>query len=407
MQHLARILRYTLWQRLLIMLLCCSALFVGTSTVSFGSSRQPPNKAASFGLLPYGSSQQLNKAYFLLHAHPGEYLQEQMRVTNAGNITGTAKLTPVDATTAQNSGIVYLNPGSARRNVGSWVTMSTQEVTLAPGQSKVVALGVSVPQNASSGQHVGGIVAQDMALQHTTSSSGTNTFQIAIQHVTIVPIELILPGPRIEQLVAKGIQIGGYNSAQTVNINLQNTGNAIVKPSGTLQVTDTNGTVLQKFTITMDMFLPQTSINYSTYVQGKALGVGYYLASVQLNYGNGQFLNYATNFAITQQQLQRTFGTPPGLQTPWGIISLPLWAIILIILVALIVLFIIGQKIYGLIMAHRRKKAKDAQEQAKAKDAQEQAKAKDAQEQTEDSHEQLGDQHEPINIFCRKRNKTA
>ncbi len=342
--------------KLPIALLCCIGLLVGTSGVSFGNSSQTPEKQANFTLLPYDPSHGVTMTYFVINAHLGETVQQQLRITNVGNAAATARLTPVDATTGQAGGVVYLSSSQKQHNVGPWITMETSQVTLLPGQSEIVQFRVTVPTNVLTGQHVGGIVAQNMALQHTSNSKGNSNFQVVIQRLTIIPVEVQLPGPRIEQLTTKGIQIGGYGSRQTVNTSLQNTGNVIIEPHGTLEVMDRSGAILQKFAITMDTFLPHTSVNYPAYIQGKALGSGNYLASLTLYYGKGRVLHYNTTFTITQRQITQTFGAPSKLQTPWDSTSLPLWAIILIAVAALIVLFTIGKNVYALIAGRGRKK---------------------------------------------------
>jgi hypothetical protein len=157
-------------------------------------------------------------------------------------------------------------------------------------------------------------------------------------------------------MTAKGVQAGGYDSAQTVNILLQNSGNTMFEAHGTLQIMDAAGAILQNLSLNIDTFLPQTGISYPAYVKGKALGPGNYQVSLTLYYGNGHVLNYRTTFTVTQAQVAQTFGTSPGLQTPWGSTNLPLWVIILIGIAVLIVLFTIGQKIYVWIVGRRRKK---------------------------------------------------
>ncbi|MBV9258957.1 MAG: DUF916 domain-containing protein [Ktedonobacteraceae bacterium] len=343
------------WYELPIALFCCIGLLAGSGGVSFANSKLTSPNEANFTLLPYASSQMLKKAYFVIDARPGEVLQQQLRVTNAGNIAGTARLTPVDATTGQAGGVVYLSSSRTQHNVGSWITVSTRQVTLAAGQSQIVPFQVTIPNDALSGQYVGGIVAQNMALQQTTDSNSKGNFQVAIQRLTIIPVELKLPGPVIEQLVTNGIQIGGYNSEQAANISLQNTGNVMIQPHGSLQIMDTYGSILQNLTINIDTFLPRTSINYPAYIRGKALGTGTYRATLTLNYGHAHVLHYTTPLTVTQQQIEQTFGTPPGLQTPWGSISLPLWTIILIALAAIIVLFTTGQKLYQLIIGRHKR----------------------------------------------------
>src|SRR5205823_14084620 len=127
-------------------------------------------------------------------------------------------------------------------------------------------------------------------------------------------------GTPIEQLVGTGVQAGGENGYQRLFLGLSNTGTIMLKPYGSLQVTDTQGQVVKNVSLKLDTFLPQTAINYPVAITGQALAAGNYQATLNLTYGHGQVLHYTIRFTVTQQQLTEVFGSnssktqaPPGL----------------------------------------------------------------------------------------------
>jgi hypothetical protein len=279
-------------------------------------------------------------------------------VTNSGTAAGTVSLYAVDATTGQTGGLVYLSHSDARRDVGNWITLGLQQLTLTPGQSQMVPFQVAIPSIVRPGQHVGGIVAESKAIRRE-SASGTNSVHINVQNLTIVAVQVNLPGPPVEQLVATGIQFEGENHSQSLLLGLDNIGTVLLKPFGNLQVTDAQGHLLLNLPIKLDTFLPQTAINYPMYVKGSALGVGEYQAALTLRYGHTHLLHDTKAFTVTQQQLQRVFKPSTAPQAPgvWGNVlgTMPLWQVVLGGLLVASGIFFWGQKLYRLATVSRRR----------------------------------------------------
>jgi hypothetical protein len=263
-----------------------------------------------FSLRPvtYNPNNPTTASYFIFNPQLGATVQSQVRVTNTGTVRGSVALYPVDATTGQSSGVVYLSHQDPRKDTGAWMTIGTSQLTLNPSQSQVVSFSVAVPKDASPGQHVGGIVAENLAIQQGTSGGGV---QINIQHLSVIAVQLNLPGAQIEKLEAQRIKAGGEHSYQVLAVSLRNTGTQMLKPNGTLQVQDKNGHELKNIAMKLDTFLPQTAIDYPAYVEGQALGPGHYKAKLTLHYGTGKVLSFTTDFEITAQDLQQTFGDRP------------------------------------------------------------------------------------------------
>ncbi|HKV57108.1 MAG TPA: DUF916 domain-containing protein [Ktedonobacteraceae bacterium] len=319
---------------------------------------------ASFSMQPvvYSPTNILTKSYFIFDGKPGIVEKNSIRVTNTGNIPGTANLYAVDATTAQTSGAVYLSKNSPRNDVGAWATLDAQQVTLNPGQSQTVSFRVAIPGNARPGQHLGGIVAENAAQQTSTSTRNNNTFQVKVKTLTIVAIQVNLPGTPVEQLVATNIQSGGDNGYQRILIGLGNSGNMMLKPSGSLQISNAQGQIVKNITLKLDTFLPQTSITYPVNITGQALGAGDYQATLTLTYGDGKVLHYNTGFTITQQQLAQVF-TSNKTQVSPGLFNGSLSGLSPLILTGagLVLLLIVGSLLYWFVLVPRAKaKAKQA-----------------------------------------------
>lgn len=313
---------------------------------------------ANFSLQPavYDPTNPVTRSYFVLNLNPGATKALTFRVTNTGTAAGVVHLYAVDATTGQNSGVVFRAHNEPRKDVGSWITLNTSQLTLAAGQSQTLSFTVAVPTNARPEQHVGGIIAEGGDAQQSNTKNGH--FQINIYHQFAMAVQVNLPGPAIEQLVASGVQSGGANGYQTLLTKLSNTGTVMVKGNGSLRVIDTHGTLLQNLPISLDTFLPDTSINYPVTVQKKALTAGDYQVSLHLNYGHGKTLDYTTKLTITQDQVAQAFANGP-LQAPTSSTMMPLWQMILVGLAALIILLMGGKKVYDLIAARRRKQTKN------------------------------------------------
>lgn len=308
-----------------------------------------------FGLQPvlYDPANPVTRSYFVFDSSAGMILHNRVRVTNSGTTTGTVHLYPVDATTGQTSGVVYLSGNDPQREVGTWITLGLQHVTLMPGQSQIVPFQVAIPSIARSGQHVGGIVAESQA-PGGRGTPGTGPIQINVQSLTIVAVQINLPGTPVEQLVASAIQPGDENGYQNLLVHLSNTGTEMLKPEGELEVSSAEGKVIRKLPLKLDTILPQTAINYPVYVEGQALKAGTYRAALMLQYGRNHVLHFTQAFTITQHQLRQVFTSSSF--TMWGdlLSAIPLWQIVVGGLLVASGLFFWTQKLYQCAMIPRR-----------------------------------------------------
>jgi hypothetical protein len=266
--------------------------------------------------------------YFVLDARPGETITRSVRVVNTGKRAGTARLYAVDATTGQTTGAVYRGPRDPRRGVGGWVTLEDKKLRLAPGQSRSVALSVTVPEGARDGQHLGGIVAENAALTRgPTREREEGSFRVDVRSLTVVAVQVNLPGPAQERMAITGVRPAANAGRQTLLVGLRNFGNQMVKGRGELVISDERGERLKRASFVVDTFVPQTAVADPIAVPDQALPAGTYSASVTLRYGDGQVARLTAPFTISDKQVQEVFGSSP--QAPPGASGLPLFALIL------------------------------------------------------------------------------
>ncbi|NTU82888.1 MAG: DUF916 domain-containing protein [Chloroflexales bacterium] len=269
---------------------------------------------ANFSLRPvhYDPARPATQSYFILDFQAGENLRSEMRVVNTGQAAGTVRLYPIDAATGQNSGAIYEGRESTPRDTGAWLTLDTNELTLGPGEERLVGFSVNVPADARPGEHLGGIAAEGQAAPPTDSGAAV---QITMQTRTVVAVLVNIPGPRVDKVVIEGIQPETQGSYQMLRIGLRNEGTHMARLVGSLDLSDSTGRPLAQIPLKLDYLLPGTAISYPLAIPNQALAAGDYRADLKLSYGEGETTTLAAPLVITSEQIRELY-TARGQQLP-------------------------------------------------------------------------------------------
>lgn len=267
-------------------------------------------KTPVFGLRAVGNN---TRGYFVYSLTAGRSQSGAVIVSNAGTAKGTVKLFTADATTGHTTGTVYLTDKKPTR-AGSWITLSATSLTLAPGQHKRVPFTLHVPAGQKPGQWVGGIVAETSHQVAGSKSKQKASVQIRIRDLTIVAVQANVPGPPVVSFGIGRVSTGGQRGFQQVIVHLASKGTTLVKPTGTVSVSDASGKLVETLPFTMDTFLPQTSIDYPVLLK-KALAAGDYRARVTLDV-NGQTFSAKPAFSVSKQAVAQVFTSASPTQAP-------------------------------------------------------------------------------------------
>jgi hypothetical protein len=164
---------------------------------------------------------------------PGAVVQDGVVVTNRGASPLRLAVYAGNAHTTSDGGLDVAGDGGGATGVGAWVRTGRDGLVLQPGASATVPLTVSVPEDASAGDHVGAVVtAVD------DQDGGTDvTRRIGIRMTIRVSGDLV-PALRVENarlswsggldLLARGTAVLTYT--------IRNTGNMVLSVQQTASV---------------------------------------------------------------------------------------------------------------------------------------------------------------------------
>ena len=287
--------------------------------------------AATFALQPAGG-----QPYFVLDAAAGSVASGSIRVTNNGKKPGRARIYAVDATTGPTSGAAYLTEPRGGSRMAEWTHLQAGSVFLRPGESRVVPFTVIVPWGAHSGDYLGGITAdpgirRGRAVKHKGSS-----FRIDVRTLTVIAVQVRVPGPRSPGLMIDGVRAGGMPSYQQIFVGLRNDGNVLFKGSGSLVVRNEDGRVLKRSSFRLDTFVPDSRIAYPVGVTGKALPKGAYRATVTVHYA-GRVVTRTFGFKVDEKALSQVYGSRapnagPGSGSRFPILAAAISVLVLLLL---------------------------------------------------------------------------
>jgi Protein of unknown function (DUF3892)/Bacterial protein of unknown function (DUF916) len=265
-----------------------------------------------------------DSSYFVFGSRPGASIDGAIRVANTGDRPGTVRLYGVDAVTGETTGAVYRSRDDARHDVGAWLSLPIHQLRLAAGQRRVVRFRVRVPSAVRPGQHLGGIVAENATLKKKTTGrkKGRSSFRINIRNLSILAVEVKLPGPKVEKLALADVKPGQAEGFQTLLIGMRNQGDELLKGSGSMLIRGENGEALKRATFNVDTFVPRTSIAYPFAVPGQALPTGHYQATVAVRYGHHHAVRVTRWFNISDEQIEQVFGSDSHGPGPAGSTSL-------------------------------------------------------------------------------------
>lgn len=258
-------------------LLAWSGIAQAEGNVSFGIR---PTKAYEGNPESFGSF-----GYFVHSLAPGGSLSDEAMVMNSGDVPVTLKLYAADAVTAIEGGTAFANEGEEKNGVASWLALPVSELTLEPGEERVVPFTISVPADASPGQHVAGLVLE-AAPSGEAPLSGEGEVQFAVKVVRRAGVAVLIdvPGPHVA-----GLEISGAGLRQqddqgaTFVVAVRNTGNIFVRGEGSLVIKDRQGTELASIPLKMDTVLPGDATTFQV-THPVRLADGDYLLSAVLEY---------------------------------------------------------------------------------------------------------------------------
>jgi hypothetical protein len=140
------------------------------------------------------------ESIFIHTLSPGAEQQEGVRVINNSPEKKTMMVYAADSTPSTGGAFACKQLGEPKTDVGAWITLDKEEVTLEPGTNEVVPFMIRVPGTADVGEHNGCILVQEK--KEKGDSAGVS---LAIR--TGLRVAITIPGETVRKLQMAGFTV--------------------------------------------------------------------------------------------------------------------------------------------------------------------------------------------------------
>jgi LPXTG-motif cell wall-anchored protein len=247
--------------RTTVVRLLLAAWTVASTLVAVSVAGAPPAHAADNGLwsvfpssLP-GSGGKV-RPFFEVDLRPGLPATDSVAISNKTDQPLTFLLYAADALNLDNGGFGLQPPNKPQRDLGAWIELPGTQLTV-PARSMVnLPFTINVPQDATPGDHVGGIVAVNKAVtQQETQSDSGGRGSLSVQNAVGTRVYGRVAGPLKPSLRITDIEIDHTTSVASlfgaptdvsVSYTVQNTGNVRLTPTATGEVSSLFGAVSEE-----------------------------------------------------------------------------------------------------------------------------------------------------------------
>lgn len=162
-----------------------------------------------------------SKSIFVYELKPGQSKQDGVRIFNNTKKRRTIEVGAVDSILASGGAFSCEQNSAPKNSVGNWITLAQNQVNVDSFKNKVVNFTVSVPPNASVGEHNGCITIQDQSMTAQENSGG-----VILGFRSAIRVAITVPGKIVKNLQLVGVGLSGpTDGIYHVMPTAKNTGN--------------------------------------------------------------------------------------------------------------------------------------------------------------------------------------
>ncbi|MEU5884946.1 DUF916 domain-containing protein [Spirillospora sp. NPDC047279] len=284
---------------------------------------EPSKGGFTWAVQPSGPKGPTGRDHFVYSAAPGQKIEDTVGITNGGRSALTFKVYATDAFNTADGSFALLTAAQRPRDVGTWTTFKAATYEVKPGKRLDVPFTVTVPHDATPGDHSGGVIAA--VTEQVPNARGQ---RVNVDRRVAARVYLRINGP-----LSPAVQIDDITTAHdtptlgsgplTVTYRVRNTGNVRVTAGARITAQGPVGTLGKPVSRTIPELLPGAGYTFTERIPGVA-PAGRLTASVKLtpaDPGNGSPLRPTTRAAST-----------------WAVPWLPLAATVLLIVAAIALL---------------------------------------------------------------------
>lgn len=204
-------------------------------------------------------------------ADPGERITDHVAVTNLTAKPLTFTVYGTDAYTTGDGSFGLLAAAQQPTDLGSWITLGAREFTVPANTRLDVPFAVTVPEDATPGDHAGGVVASISREQ-----TGADGQQVLLDRRVAARVYLTVSGAVAPALTIDSVRLAYTQSPNpaaggdmTVTYRVRNTGNLRLSAAGTVRVDGPFGWELARTdALSLPELLPGTAVDVTETITG-------------------------------------------------------------------------------------------------------------------------------------------
>ena len=248
--------------RTLMTALSLLVLVIATAGSVQAQEPAPADTVLGFGISPAHPSDEdpTSFGYFTHQLEPGDELVDEALVINEGDLPVRLKLYAAEATSAVNGGTAFGGQDDNPSGAASWLSFDVQEVSLEPGETQIVPFTITVPIDASPGDHVAGLLVETFPTGPESGTGDEPQFMVEVVQRVGVAVVIDIAGDRVAELEITDLGLGQqHEEGANFEVAVRVTGNVMVDGHGSLTITDGSGSELAEIPFEIDTIMAQAS----------------------------------------------------------------------------------------------------------------------------------------------------
>ncbi|MFD7261532.1 WxL protein peptidoglycan domain-containing protein [Streptomyces sp. NPDC059874] len=218
-------------------------LLLGVGLLPAGAATAADNGTWGVFPTPAAGAAMTDRAYFFHQGQAGTSVGDSVTILNSSDKELTFQVFATDAVNTPSGGAFALLPVETKpKDVGAWIALppeTASTVTVPPKGRKDIPFTVKVPADATPGDHVGGIVALNTAVEGVQQEGKV---QVGVKRSVGARLYFRVPGPLTPGLSVEDVKVDRSapllpwvkNARATITYTLVNRGNVVVDPKVTV-----------------------------------------------------------------------------------------------------------------------------------------------------------------------------
>ncbi|MFJ1540621.1 WxL protein peptidoglycan domain-containing protein [Micromonospora chalcea] len=227
------------------------AVLLGPPAAGEAAPRPAPSAdpgAVRWAVQPSGPGGPTGRNYFTYDLAPGDTVTDHVGVTNLGDRPLTFAVYGTDAYTTTDGAFALLPSDRAATDVGAWIGVERRSWTVPPGRRADIPFRLTVPRDATPGDHTGGVIAAVAQDGVTADGQRVRLDQRIAARVYLRVAGEVRPAVTVESVrVDYDTPLNPIGRADlTVTYRIRNSGNVRVGGTGAVVVDGPGGWTLSR-----------------------------------------------------------------------------------------------------------------------------------------------------------------